>query len=68
LSYIMDSEMPMAFRELYPIVVATVLWNKYWSRKRYAIPLFEKNMPHVKVFSAFRRQWNIQIEIINFSR
>jgi hypothetical protein len=29
LSYIMDSEMPMAFRELYPIVVATVLWNKY---------------------------------------
>jgi hypothetical protein len=29
LSYIMDSEMPMAFRELYPIFVAAVLWSKY---------------------------------------
>jgi hypothetical protein len=30
LSYIMDSEMSMAFRELYSIVVAAVLWSKYW--------------------------------------
>jgi hypothetical protein len=34
LSYIMDSEMPMAFRELYPIVVAAVLWSKYWIQNR----------------------------------
>ena len=33
LSYIMDSEMSMAFRELYPIIVAAVLWNKYWIKK-----------------------------------
>jgi hypothetical protein len=30
----MDSEMSMAFRELYSIVVAAVLWSKYWIKKR----------------------------------
>ena len=29
LSYLMYSEMSMAFREVYPIVVAAVLWSKY---------------------------------------
>ena len=33
LNYIMDSEMSMAFRELYPIIVAAVLWNKYWIKR-----------------------------------
>ena len=34
LSYIMESEMSMAFREFYPIVVAAVLWSKYWIKKK----------------------------------
>ncbi|XP_071171222.1 uncharacterized protein [Mytilus edulis] len=34
LQNILDSDMSMAFRELYPIVVAAVLWGKLWTRKR----------------------------------
>lgn len=34
LSAVLDSNMSMAFRELYPIVVATVLWGEMWSQKR----------------------------------
>ncbi|CAG2240598.1 unnamed protein product [Mytilus edulis] len=34
LQNILDSDMSMAFRELYPIVVAAVLWGKHWTRKR----------------------------------
>jgi hypothetical protein len=30
----MDSEMSMAFPELYHIVVAAVLWSKNWIKKR----------------------------------
>jgi hypothetical protein len=32
--HILESEMSMAFRELYSIVVAAVLWEHFWSTKR----------------------------------
>lgn len=34
LSNVLESDMSMAFRELYPIAVAVVLWGKSWSKKR----------------------------------
>lgn len=29
-----DEKLSMAFRELFPIVIAAILWGKYWSTKR----------------------------------
>ena len=29
-----NSEISIAFQELYPVVIAAMLWGKYWSRKR----------------------------------
>lgn len=34
LSTSLDSDMSMAFRELYPIVVASLLWGHLWNKKR----------------------------------
>lgn len=34
LKYLLDSDLSMAFRELYPIVVAAVLWSTSWNKKR----------------------------------
>jgi hypothetical protein len=47
LSYIMDSEMPMAFRELYPIVVAAVLWSKYWIQNRIVFYCDNESTVHI---------------------
>jgi hypothetical protein len=47
LSYIMESEMSMAFRELYPIVVAAVLWSKYWIKKRIVFHCDNESMVHI---------------------
>ena len=47
LSYIMDSEMSMAFRELYPNVVAAVLWSKYWIKKRIVFHCDNESTVHI---------------------
>ena len=47
LSYIMESEMSMAFRELYPIVVAAVLWSKYWIKKRIVFHCDNESTVHI---------------------
>jgi hypothetical protein len=39
LPHISDKTLSMAFLELYPIVVAAVLWRKDWSGKIIFIPL-----------------------------
>ena len=47
LSYLMDSEMSMAFRKLYPIVVAAVLWSKEWIKKRIVFHCDNESTVHI---------------------
>ena len=43
----MDSEMSMAFPELYHIVVAAVLWSKNWIKKRIVFHCDNESTVHI---------------------
>ena len=54
-----DEKLSMAFRELYPIVIAAILWGKYWSTKR--IKFFCDNLGTVQII----RKGRSKVKYIN---